>query len=177
MPAFDVNGLIVSGIKPFSVETRPHVTAAEIEEKWRFVMASGEKTGFVIGLLFIFVVAWALNGIPHSGETTGSKELTAAMVSRPIGIRPKLQQEFFRPRPIQQQPGPEASPPKQNNRDAQQTSPAEPYMVQEGDTLWRIAARQLGDGRRYKEIVELNAGLADDENSLAVGTQLIIPAR
>ncbi len=140
-------------------------------------MASDEKTGFFVGLLFIFVVAWALNGVPRCGETIGSNELTAVMVSRPVGIRPGLQQEFFWPRPIQQQPGPEASPPQQDHKDTRQAPPSESYSVQEGDTLWRIAARQLGEGRRYKEIVELNAGLVDDENSLAVGTRLIMPAR
>jgi len=139
-------------------------------------MASGEKTGFVIGLLFIFVVAWALNGVPHYSETTGSKEMTAVMVSRPVGIRPGLQ-EFFSPPPAQEESVLKASPPKQNNQDAQQTPPAEPYIVREGDTLWRIAARQLGEGRRYKEIATLNASLVDDENSLAVGTRLIMPPR
>ena len=139
-------------------------------------MTSNEKTGFFIGLLFIFVVAWALNGVPRYGETTGSNELTAVMVSRPVGIRPGLQ-EFFSPQPAQGQSVPEASPPQQNHKKTRQAPPAESYIVQEGDTLWRIAARQLGEGRRYKEIAELNAGLVNDENALAVGTQLIIPAR
>jgi hypothetical protein len=139
-------------------------------------MASDEKTGFLIGLLFIFVVAWALNGVPHYGETTGCNELTAVMVSRPVGIRPGLQ-EFFSPQPAQEKSIPEASPSQQDRQDTQQTPHGESYIVQEGDTLWRIAARQLGEGRRYKEIAELNAGLVNDENSLAVGTHLIMPTR
>jgi len=49
--------------------------------------------------------------------------------------------------------------------------------VQEGDSLWRIAAEQLGEGSRYIEIAELNAGILDDEDSLVVGTRLRIPAR
>ena len=49
------------------------------------------------------------------------------------------------------------------------------YVVKEGDSLWQIAANQLGDGSRYKEIAKLNA-LAD-ENSLPIGTQLKLPAR
>jgi len=51
------------------------------------------------------------------------------------------------------------------------------YVVQEGDSLWRIAAEQLGEGSRYIEIAELNAGILDDEDSLVVGTRLRIPAR
>ena len=35
------------------------------------------------------------------------------------------------------------------------------YTVKRNDTLWSIAAGQLGNGRRYKEIKELN-GLASD---------------
>ncbi len=30
------------------------------------------------------------------------------------------------------------------------------YTVKRGDTLWGIAARELGDGRRYQEIMEIN---------------------
>ena len=30
------------------------------------------------------------------------------------------------------------------------------YTVRTGDSPWRIAQQQLGDGRRYQEIIELN---------------------
>ena len=51
------------------------------------------------------------------------------------------------------------------------------YVVQEGDSLWKIAAEQLGDGSRYKEISKLNANILDNEDSLVVGMRLRIPAR
>jgi len=51
------------------------------------------------------------------------------------------------------------------------------YVVREDDNLWRIAAEQLGDGTRFKEISELNAGILEDEDYLTVGMQLRIPAR
>ena len=35
------------------------------------------------------------------------------------------------------------------------------YTVKAGDSLWAIAAKQLGNGGRYKEIMSLN-GLKDD---------------
>lgn len=35
-------------------------------------------------------------------------------------------------------------------------SPAATYTVKGGDTLWDIAKKELGDGSRYKEIMELN---------------------
>lgn len=51
------------------------------------------------------------------------------------------------------------------------------YAVQEGDSLWRIAATLLGDGSRYEEIRELNAGILKDEDRIIVGMRLTVPAR
>jgi len=51
------------------------------------------------------------------------------------------------------------------------------YVVREGDSLWQIAAEQLGDGTRYEEISELNTDILEDEDYLPVGTQLRMPAR
>ena len=51
------------------------------------------------------------------------------------------------------------------------------YAVREGDSLWRIAAEQLGDGSRYTEVAKLNADILDDEASLSVGMSLKMPAR
>ena len=50
------------------------------------------------------------------------------------------------------------------------------YVVREGDSLWLIAAEQLGEGSRYEEIAKLNANILD-EDSLVVGMRLRIPAR
>ncbi len=51
------------------------------------------------------------------------------------------------------------------------------YVVQEDDNLWRIAAEQLGDGSRYKEISKLNEGVLEDDESLSIGMSLTMPAR
>jgi len=51
------------------------------------------------------------------------------------------------------------------------------YTVRDGDSLWRIAAEQLGDGSRYTEVAKLNADILDDEDSLSVGMSLKMPAR
>lgn len=47
--------------------------------------------------------------------------------------------------------------------------------VRPGDTLWAIAARELGDGSRHKELAKLN-GIRDPRR-LAVGTTLKLPGR
>lgn len=46
------------------------------------------------------------------------------------------------------------------------------YTVKSGDSLWKIAQEQLGNGARYKEIVNLN-GLVN--NTIHPGDKLIIP--
>jgi len=57
------------------------------------------------------------------------------------------------------------------------------YRVQAGDTLWTVAESQLGDGKRYAEIAELNYGVQQDDGGtlgtdhwLAGGWTLHLPA-
>ncbi|MDI9498239.1 MAG: LysM peptidoglycan-binding domain-containing protein [Bacillota bacterium] len=54
-------------------------------------------------------------------------------------------------------------------RDAENT-----VTISRGDTLWEIAVKELGDGRRWPEIAALNPGI--DPALLRVGTVLRIPA-
>ncbi len=51
------------------------------------------------------------------------------------------------------------------------------YVVKEGDSMWSISAELLGDGSRYKEISKLNSGILENEDELAVGMRLRIPAQ
>ncbi|OLZ45959.1 LysM peptidoglycan-binding domain-containing protein [Amycolatopsis keratiniphila] len=51
-----------------------------------------------------------------------------------------------------------------------------PYTVVNGDTLWNLAERHLGDGRRYHEIVRLNPGLlAGNPDDLEPAWTLLLP--
>jgi nucleoid-associated protein YgaU len=49
------------------------------------------------------------------------------------------------------------------------------YVVREGDNLWSVAAAQLGDPTRYKEICRLNAGRLKDQDALSVDMRLYLP--
>ena len=51
------------------------------------------------------------------------------------------------------------------------------HVVQEGDSLWKIAQEKLGSGGRFREIARLNANTLSDENSLKVGMKLVLPNR
>ena len=51
------------------------------------------------------------------------------------------------------------------------------YVVKDGDSLWRIAASQLGDGGRYPEINKLNADILKDQDNLVIGMRLKMPVR
>jgi LysM repeat protein len=49
----------------------------------------------------------------------------------------------------------------------------ETYTVEEGDSLWLIAEKMLGDGKRYTDIAAAND--LDDEDTITAGTELKIP--
>lgn len=66
---------------------------------------------------------------------------------------------------------------KNTSTDAQSAKQGKFYTVREGDSLWKIAAEQLGNGNRYAEISKLNGDILSNEDSLVVGTRLKIPAR
>ena len=63
------------------------------------------------------------------------------------------------------------------NKPAATAKPGSVYVVKEGDSLWKIAASQLGDGNRYKDIVKLNSDILSSEDDIAVGMQLKMPAK
>ncbi|TVQ63124.1 MAG: LysM domain-containing protein [Phycisphaerales bacterium] len=54
---------------------------------------------------------------------------------------------------------------------------ARTYTVQRGDTLGRIAQRELGTVRRMREIIDLNRDRIDDADDIRVGMTLRLPPR
>jgi len=49
------------------------------------------------------------------------------------------------------------------------------YTVKAGQTLWSIAAERLGNGERFREILELNPELRRNPNAIRPGYQLRLP--
>ena len=60
---------------------------------------------------------------------------------------------------------------------APQPAPPQPakYTVQRRDTLWSIAVRHLGDGKRWKDIQAFNTGL--DPAKLNPGQIIMLPPK
>jgi nucleoid-associated protein YgaU len=49
------------------------------------------------------------------------------------------------------------------------------YTIRRGDTLWALARRHLGDGRRYREIHTLNRKRIRNPNRIRAGQRIILP--
>ena len=49
------------------------------------------------------------------------------------------------------------------------------YVVKNGDTCWSIAVLLLGDGKRWKEIRDLNPGISEDGTGLNPGEGIKVP--
>ncbi|HMN44404.1 MAG TPA: LysM peptidoglycan-binding domain-containing protein [Povalibacter sp.] len=49
------------------------------------------------------------------------------------------------------------------------------YVVQKGDTLWKIADEYYGDGRLYTKIFEANRDVLKDPDKIKPGQELRIP--
>lgn len=58
-----------------------------------------------------------------------------------------------------------------------QVAKTKEYVVQANDTLWQIAAKYLGDGAKYKELIKVNADILQDEDNLVPGMRLKLPSQ
>lgn len=64
------------------------------------------------------------------------------------------------------------TPPRQNKKVEPKT-----YSLVKGDSLWKIAQKQYGDGNRYKEIQKLNGIKDSDLRKLPIGLKVKLPPK
>ena len=60
-------------------------------------------------------------------------------------------------------------------RETSNAPKASTYTTQDGDTLWKIASKYMGDGKKMKELFAANMGVMTDPNILQPGLELKIP--
>jgi DNA-binding SARP family transcriptional activator len=84
--------------------------------------------------------------------------------------------------PLQQPASTAAAPPAVGDPECPPATGGRVYTVQEGDSLWRIAERELGDGHRWREIFTRNDGrrmpdgqMLRDDSLILPGWQLLLP--
>lgn len=68
-----------------------------------------------------------------------------------------------------------ANPPRQDTTPSRKEPTFRSYTIQKGDTAWGIAQKLLGDGKRHKEITDLNSSLIPNPDRLPVGVTIRIP--
>jgi nucleoid-associated protein YgaU len=78
------------------------------------------------------------------------------------------------PAPAEGQPEPE-KPAERRAETGSTTTPDYRYVVEQGDSLWRIAEDQLGNGRLWPQILEANRDVLEKPEDLKVGMKLRIP--
>lgn len=106
---------------------------------------------------------WHGDPLPVRDEQTGDRLRQQ--------VRVQLQEHIAvdvvpRPRPASARSGPTRQPSARS---------ASMITVQDGDTLWALAAEHLGDGQRFSEIADLND--IDNPDLIAVGDELRLPPR
>jgi nucleoid-associated protein YgaU len=79
----------------------------------------------------------------------------------PVGVAPQPAREFAMPRPSAAQPASVAAPvaPVFVDRAAPLT-----IIVKHGDSFWKLAQVNLGDGHRWHEIVAVNPSIVDPQH-------------
>jgi len=49
------------------------------------------------------------------------------------------------------------------------------YVIKKGDSLWKIAEKEMGSGYRWKYLYEMNKDVIKDPKKLKAGTRIVIP--
>ncbi len=142
----------------------------------------------VLVLLFIMtgvgyggLMLWDYLQLPNASSSNNG-DGRSANTAQPTAPAPPPAEELARPVTPSPQPAPTQPTPAGNQGESVAEEPAteqqevlasNEYVVQPGDNLWAISASELGDGSRFREILELNN--LNENTVLQVGMVLRIP--
>ena len=159
-------------------------------------MASNIKIRLLLGLVAVFVFVYMLNGLPclgNANQGSGSANSIRAFQdnqklitsTHDISVEqslvvPKLKASEFEkiniwgifPSSMFEEVDSIGRRHLSDNRKENQSGQ---YIVRDGDTLWNIAAEQLGDACRYNEISKLNTEVLKNDHYLTIGMRLNLP--
>jgi len=163
-------------------------------------MTSDAKIGLLLGLAFIFIIAFIINGLPSFREDGNNNELTTNMVSlqnNPPAIAAR-EREIINRRESVGEKSQKVEPPSTANQDirfttalpkssfgvketeSNEAAPPKIYVVNEGDSLAVIAQKFYGSQEGNKKmnltrIFDANRRLLKSPDEIYVGQKLIIP--
>jgi len=162
-------------------------------------MAANKKIGLLLGLVFVFALAFVLNSVHRSGDREGSSDLAPIVVEGPAGIKPEIPLEALPSEPVSRgatggttttaageryrTPLPEIAASEKSGKDIESAKPAPAvvrYIVCEGDSLAYIARKFYGPEQGNKKanilrIFEANRGVLKSPDEIDVGQELVIP--
>lgn len=140
------------------IEAVSQVSGARTPRLPGFKMPQGVARTLIGTAMLAFIAAPAANAMPATAAPAAVvAEQPVTVVSAPVD-------------PAQ------AKPVVDEQREDHDAAPVTRYTTRSGDTLWELAETYLGDGKRFKEIAELNRGvLGDKPGFLSVGVVLSIP--
>lgn len=105
--------------------------------------------------------------VPPPSYTAEPEPLAPVSISQSTPVEPEpispapATNQSYEPEPIASGGGFEPSPSGQT------------YVIRKGDTLWSIAERTYGSGKKWRDIAALNPTI--DPRKLAVGQQILLP--
>ena len=157
-------------VEPDATTARPATTPPTR----RPTTVAGEKYTVKRGDIFVHIVE------DHYGAERYWRDVAAANpMINPDRIIPG--QEIVLPPVAQLRPASSTTTPPTRSATtgatARPESNAAVYVVESGDSLIKIAANALGDGKRFKEIFELNRDQLESPDQIKVGMKLKLPAR